>query len=116
MELRRSRAVTSATSSNPGVTIRDGGGWGSRVWPGTAHSGAEPVSDLHRYWQILRSKWVLIAGTMALVVAAVIVGTLLQTPVYRATGVIEIRTQDSAVVPVDALFQAERLSTQYLET
>jgi polysaccharide biosynthesis transport protein len=116
MELRRSRAVTSAPSSNLGVTVRDGGGWGSRVGSGTRHSGSEPVSDLHRYWQILRSRWVLVAATMLFVVAAVIVGTLLQTPVYRATGVIEIRTQDAAVVPVEALFQAERLSTQYLET
>src|SRR5688572_25163300 len=116
MELRRSRAVTSTTSSNLGVSVRDGGGWGSRLGPGTAPSGPERVSDLHRYWQILRNRWVLVAATMLFVVAAVIVGTLLQTPVYRATGVIEIRTQNAAAVPVEALLQAERLSTQYLET
>ena len=82
--------------------------------------GASPdtgaTSDLRHYWRVLRARWASIVGTVALVVAAVAAGTFLQTPVYRASGVLEIRKQGEAVVPVDALFQSERLSTQYLET
>ena len=42
--------------------------------------------------------------------AAVAADIALSDPVYRATGTIEIRKQSAEVVPVDALFQFERIS------
>jgi succinoglycan biosynthesis transport protein ExoP len=104
--------------TSPGLPARYRPGPGSlspAAAAGTTRA-ADGRSDLRHYWHVLRTRWVLIAGVVTAVVAAVTIGTLLQSRVYRATGVIEIRTQDAAVVPVNALFQSERLSTQYLET
>jgi succinoglycan biosynthesis transport protein ExoP len=116
MELKRPDSLSPGTS--PVLQARSGKEVGSlsASTPGGASPAADGGSDLRHYWQVLRGRSVLIAGVVAAVVAAVTIGTLLQSRVYRASGVIEIRTQDAAVVPVNALFQSERLSTQYLET
>lgn len=74
------------------------------------------ASDLHRYVGVLRRRWRLIAAVAVVVVAAVGVGTVLQTPVYRASGLMELRGQSGEGVPVEALFQTQRLSNQFLET
>src|SRR5688500_12806904 len=74
------------------------------------------ASDLRRILLILRNRWRLIVLIAAGVVAASAIGTFLQTPVYRATGMIELRGKSADVVPVEAIFQNERLSSQYLET
>lgn len=76
----------------------------------------EGPADPRRYWQVAREQWRTVLGTCAVVVAAVGVGTLLQDPVYRAGGMIEIRKQAAEVVPVEALFQTDRISGQYLQT
>ena len=71
---------------------------------------------LRRYWDILRRRWRLIAAVTGVVFVATAVGTMLQPRIYRATGVIELRGNTADVVPVEALFQADRIPTQYLET
>lgn len=76
----------------------------------------ETALDLHRYWEVIRGRWRMVATIFSLTVAAVAVGTYLQTPVYRAGGTIEIRKQGTEGVPVQELFQLERISDQYLET
>jgi succinoglycan biosynthesis transport protein ExoP len=73
-------------------------------------------SDLSKYLRALQSRWKIIVATFAVVVLGTAVGTALATPRYRATGTIEIRKQAAEVVPVDALFQVERISDQYLQT
>lgn len=83
-------------------------------------SGSEPptgsVSDLGEYWRIIRDRRGIILAVSALVFAAVAIGTLLQTPTYRASGMIEIRKQAVEAVPVETLFEPARISSQYLET
>jgi polysaccharide biosynthesis transport protein len=74
------------------------------------------ASDLRRILLILRNRWRLIVLIAAGVVAASAIGTFLQTPIYRATGMIELRGKSADVVPVEAIFQSERLTSQYLET
>jgi polysaccharide biosynthesis transport protein len=71
---------------------------------------------LGKYLRVLRERWVLVATVFLVVTAGVSVGTLLKEPTYRATGTIEIRKQAAEVVPMDALFQFERISDQYLQT
>jgi polysaccharide biosynthesis transport protein len=66
--------------------------------------------------RVLREHWLLIAASCVIVTAGVAAGVLLTEPAYRATGTIEIRKQSAEVVPVDALFQFERISEQYLQT
>lgn len=71
---------------------------------------------LRRYARILRDRWRIVATSFVVVTAAVAVGVAITSPVYRAIGTIEIRKQATEVVPVDALFQFERISDQYLQT
>lgn len=77
---------------------------------------ADPQVALRRYARILRDRWRIIAMTFVVVTAAVAVGIAITPPVYRAIATIEIRKQATEVVPVDALFQFERISDQYLQT
>lgn len=72
--------------------------------------------DVRKYGQILRDNWPLIAISTVVITAAVALSTALKPPVYRASGTIEIRKQSAEVVPVEALFQFERISDQYLQT
>jgi len=91
---------------------------GALTWPRPAEGSdsAAGVSDLYRYLQVLRKRWRLVGGVVAIVVAAVAVGTFLQTPIYRASGLMELRGQSGEGASVEALFQAQRLSNQFLET
>jgi capsular exopolysaccharide synthesis family protein len=88
----------------------------ARLRPATDTAPATGAPDLNRYWSILRTRWRIALGIFGAIVAAVAVGTWMQTPIYRATGTIEIRKQSGDVVPAEALFQSERVSEQYLET
>jgi polysaccharide biosynthesis transport protein len=76
----------------------------------------ETPLPLSRWLVMVRQRWLLVAGTTVVVTAGVAAGAALTEPVYRATGAIEIRKQSAEVVPVDALFQFERISDQYLQT
>ena len=87
-----------------------------RSRPAEGSDSAAGVSDLYRYLQVLRKRWRLVGGVAAIVVAAVAVGTFLQTPIYRASGLMELRGQSGEGASVEALFQAQRLSNQFLET
>ncbi|CAN5728440.1 polysaccharide biosynthesis tyrosine autokinase [soil metagenome] len=73
-------------------------------------------ANLQAYWRILRDRWQLAAAVFVLTLAAVAAGTWLQTPIYRATGTLEIRRQAEQVVPAEAGFQTARINDQHLET
>jgi polysaccharide biosynthesis transport protein len=107
---RRELLPARAMSSRPRDLSSVAGSNGHAADPEDAHL------PLRRYARILRERWRIIAGVTALVTAAVAVGTATTQPTYRATATIEIRKQASEVVPVDALFQYERISEQYLQT
>jgi polysaccharide biosynthesis transport protein len=84
-----------------------------------AHHAPAPPSDefpLQRYLQILRERWLTVLTVFIVVAGGVAAGTALSEPVYRATGTLELRKQAAEVVPMDALFQFERISEQYLQT
>jgi capsular exopolysaccharide synthesis family protein len=66
--------------------------------------------------RILREHARLILGVSVIVTAAVAVGTLTRSPVYRASATLEIRRQAAEVVPVESFSQFERISDQYLQT
>jgi capsular exopolysaccharide synthesis family protein len=84
--------------------------------PAPAAPGTAPGSDFQTYAAIIRRNWPLIVASLVLVTFAVAAGDALKDPVYRASGTIEIRKQSAEVVPVEALFQFERISDQYLQT
>lgn len=87
--------------------------------PGGADPGPEAgdgAPALGRYVRVLRDRWKIVVTAFVVVTAAVGVGVAITEPVYRALAAIEIRKQATEVVPVDALFQFERISDQYLQT
>jgi polysaccharide biosynthesis transport protein len=87
-----------------------------RPYGDTEPSKASGEANLQVYWNILRNRWKLAAVVFVLTVAAVAAGTWMQTPIYRATGTLEIRRQTEQVVPAEAAFQTARINDQHLET
>lgn len=73
-------------------------------------------SDPWRYWSVVRRQGPFALKIFVLVVVATIAGTLLQTPQYRASGLMEIRRASSDAVPMEALLNGESPSQDYLET
>src|SRR3990172_3415959 len=77
---------------------------------------AVSYSDLRTVWRsILRRRWTIL-GVFMVIFVGVLVGTLLQTPIYRATGVLEIRKENADIVAVETLSTLERFSLDYIET
>lgn len=80
------------------------------------HEHAPHGSELHRYWQLVSSRRGVVLGVWAIVFFGVALGTMMQRPVYRATGVIEIGQQGADVMSLEALFEQGRVSDQHLQT
>jgi polysaccharide biosynthesis transport protein len=93
-------------------------------WPprgvAVAHSHVNDATgaprDFRKYLGILRQQWRIVVAAFLVVTGGVAVGNAFKEPVFRATGTIEIRKQAAEVVPVEAVFQFERISDQYLQT
>jgi uncharacterized protein involved in exopolysaccharide biosynthesis len=64
--------------------------------------------DLLQYWNILRDNRWLVAGVLAAVVAVVVVMTLLATPIYRASSLLQIERESLQVVNVEGVMPAEQ--------
>jgi len=73
-------------------------------------------SPLVHYWGIVRGRWRAGVLLLLVVVAGVAAGAWFQTPVYRASGLLEIRRESAAAVPVDSLFTSEKVGSDDLET
>jgi polysaccharide biosynthesis transport protein len=89
--------------------------WSAESAPSGGPDG-EQSAALNRYVQIVRERWKTVGAVFLVIFVGVGAGSLLQEPVYRATGTIEIRKQAAEIVPMDALYQFERISDQYLQT
>jgi succinoglycan biosynthesis transport protein ExoP len=74
------------------------------------------MPDLKAYWQIIRNRRKVIALLFLVIVAGVGIGTKLQSPVYRAGGVLEIGKESPDIESVETLFKLESVSDVYLET
>jgi capsular exopolysaccharide synthesis family protein len=64
--------------------------------------------DLLQYWNILRNHRWLVAGIVGAVVALVIVLTLLATPIFRASSLVQIERESLQVVNVEGVVPAEQ--------
>lgn len=68
---------------------------------------AQDEFDLLNYWRILvKRKWAVFSTVMA-IMAVVAVGTLLTTPIYRATATLQIERDTIQVVKVEGMQQSE---------
>jgi len=76
---------------------------------------AMPERDLVRYVDVIRRRWGTGLLIFLVVVLGVSAGSMMQPPVYRATGLLEIR-QGADAVPVETLLRSERVANDDLET
>jgi polysaccharide biosynthesis transport protein len=69
-----------------------------------------------RYWSVLRRRWPTALVIFIAAVIAAVAGMWLEKPVYRASGLLEIRPENAGAVSVDALFTSDRLASDELVT
>ena len=85
----------------------------------------EPVAetddniDLMSYWRILVKRRWMVLGVLAIIFLTSLVGTLLTTPIYRATAVLQIERQSmqvmdvQGVTPTEDIYADDFYQTQY---
>ena len=72
--------------------------------------------DLRAHWYVLKKRRWIILSVLSLIFTIALVGTLRETPIYRAQTMIEIEKQNPEIPSVQELFQLENVSDTYLET
>jgi len=96
------------------------GGWMTEsVLARSGRAAAEGIlSDLLRlrHVRVLWDRRRTFLAVVGFVVLAVTVGTLLQTPIYRATALVEIRKQSGEGPTVGSVLALDRIPNEYLET
>jgi len=76
----------------------------------------EKPPDLVAWWRIIRKRrWTVLTAFVALFLT-VLVGSIMEKPVYRAKAMIEIDKEDPNVANPQELFQVDEVSDAYLET
>ena len=76
----------------------------------------EKPPDLLAFWRMVRKRRWTILAAFSVLFAIVVVGTLKEKPVYRATALIEIEKENPSLVSPQELFQLDEVSDAYLET
>lgn len=77
---------------------------------------AEEPADLRAYWSVLgKRRWTVLV-VFFVVFTLALVGTLKQTPLYRARALLEIEKENPDILTMQDLFRLERVSDTYLET
>ncbi|MFQ5926207.1 MAG: GumC family protein [Terriglobia bacterium] len=72
--------------------------------------------DLRAYWRVLRKRRWTILTVFFVLFTVVLIATLKQKPLYRATALLEIQKENPNVLTVQELFELETVSYTYLET
>jgi len=76
------------------------------------HESPAPLAVLR---MILNRGWIILS-VLALVFVAVLVGTLMQTPIYSAKAMVEFDKENSTTPTLQEMFEIENISTAFLET
>lgn len=69
-----------------------------------------------RYREVMQRRRRVAVVAFLIVAAGAWAGSALRPPVYRATGILEVRPESSDAAPVNALFTAQTLTPDYLGT
>src|ERR1035437_4247417 len=77
--------------------------------------GGETLSLLE-YWRMLRKRRWTVLSILLLVVVTVMIGSLKETPVYRAKAVMQIDRENSNILSFKEAFQIDTSEDDYLET
>lgn len=76
----------------------------------------EEAPDLRAYWGVIRKRRWTILTIFFVLFTVVLIGTLKQTPIYRAQALLEISKENPNLLTVQELFELETVSDSYLET
>jgi len=76
----------------------------------------EESPALLTYWRIVRKRCWTILTVFFVLFTIVLLGTLKQKPIYRATALVEIEKENPNILTVQELFQLDAVSDTYLET
>jgi len=76
----------------------------------------EESPDLLAYLRVIRKRRWMILTIFFVVFTLVLIGTLSQTPIYRARTLLEIQKENPNILSVQELFELEAVSDTYLET
>jgi succinoglycan biosynthesis transport protein ExoP len=68
----------------------------------------EDIIDLKEYWSVIYRRRLFILAIMAAVLLLVLTATLIQTPTYKATSLLQIERESTRVVDFDDVNPAER--------
>ncbi len=77
---------------------------------------AKGTPDLLSYWRTIRERRWTVLSILFAVFTTVLIGTLKQKPIYRATALVEIQKENPNILTVQELFELENVSDTYLET
>ena len=72
--------------------------------------------ELLTFWRLLQKRRWTILLTLLVLFTGVLVGTLLQTPVYRAKALIEFEKEARGIPTLQEMFELEGVSNSYLQT
>lgn len=70
----------------------------------------ERPPDLLAFWRMIRKRRWTILTAFSVLFAIIVVGTLKEKPVYRATALIEIEKENPSLVSPQELFQLDEVS------
>jgi len=76
----------------------------------------EKEPELLAYWRVIRKRRWTILSILFVLFTAVLIGTLKQTPLYRAKALLEIQKENPNILTVQELFELEAVSDTYLES
>ncbi len=76
----------------------------------------EKAPDLVACWKVIRRRGWTVFMAFSVLFGVVLVGTLMQKPVYRAKVLLEIDKENPSLVTAQELFQFDEVSDAYLET
>src|SRR5690606_25165708 len=72
--------------------------------------------DMGRYFSVLRHRWRAALVAFLIVSAGTAAGLSMRPPVYKATGLLEIKPESAGAVSIETLFGSDRVATDELET
>ena len=76
----------------------------------------ERAPELVAYWSVLRKRRWTVLTVFFVLFTLVLLGTLKQQPVYRASALLEIQKENPNIMTMKELFEIETVSDSYLET
>ena len=76
----------------------------------------ERAPELVAYWNVLRKRRWTVLAVFFVLFTLVLLGTLKQRPVYRATALLEIQKENANILTMKEMFELDTVSDTYLET